>query len=159
MVPPVRAEWHCYPILPLASCLFRPPASSEMLVLAWWYVPLIPAFPVPFWPSWSSLPDQIRLATNPQQVLRWKGDLALLRLTLALERARLCWQLPGNVGPHCDVTLTGCWLTTTLQGHCEQSSHALECTCSAVAVCVQPTCSERLTPCSFPSAWDMKECL
>jgi hypothetical protein len=47
-----------HPFLPQGSCFFWPPALSNVLVLLWQYLPLIPAFTVPLWLAWSSRSDQ-----------------------------------------------------------------------------------------------------
>ena len=148
-----------HPFLPQGSCFFWPPAHSNVLVLVWQYLPLILAFTVPLWLAWSSRSGQASHKRTASASLEREIDLPLLCLTLALEWSHLCWQLPVCVGPHCEVTLTGCRLTTTLVAQALMSRAYVDWSAFGVDVWVLPGCSESPEPSSFPSAQEVENCL
>ena len=111
-----------HPFLLQGSCFFWPPAFSNVLVLAWQYLPLIPEFTVPFWLAWSSRSDQA--SHKPTASASLEGEIML------------CSALPWHWSRHICVGSCLCVLVLTgLQAHYhtgdrgtdEQSSRGLEC--------------------------------
>ena len=141
-----------HPFLLQGSCFFWPPAFSNVLVLVWQYLPLIPEFTVPFWLAWSSRSDQA--SHKPTASASLEGEIML------------CSALPWHWSRHicvgsclCVLVLTGCRLTTTLVTEALMSRAHVVWSTFGVDVWVLPRCSESPAPSSFPSAQEVENCL
>ena len=111
-----------HPFLPQGSCFFWPPPLSNVLVLVWQYLPLIPEFTVPFWLAWSSRSDQA--SHKPT------ASASLERKILLCSAWSWHWSRHICVGSClCVLVLTGlqAHYHTGDRGTDEQSSCGLEC--------------------------------